>query len=88
LDAIVAGEWIEHVEGVLVVSALLPRIVTKKELRQIVPYSAQHILRLEKQGRFPRRIQIGLRRVGWRLSEIENWLAQREQQSPSQSAAR
>ena len=60
------------------VSTSLPRIVTKKELRQIVPYSAQHILRLEKQGLFPRRIQIGIRRVGWRLSEIENWLAARE----------
>ena len=60
----------------------LPRIVTKKELRLIVPYSAQHILRLEKQGRFPRRIQIGTRRVGWRLSDIEHWLAMREQQSP------
>ena len=56
----------------------LPRIVTKKELRLIVPYSAQHILRLEKQGRFPRRIQIGIRRVGWRLSDIENWLSARE----------
>lgn len=55
----------------------LPRIVTKKELRLIVPYSPQHILRLEKQGRFPKRIQIGLRRVGWRLSDIEAWLATR-----------
>lgn len=59
----------------------LPRIVTKKELKTIVPYSPQHILRLEKQGRFPRRIQIGIRRVGWRLTDIENWLASRERES-------
>lgn len=65
----------------------LPRIVTKKELKMIVPYSAQHILRLEKDGRFPRRIQIGIRRVGWRLSDIEKWLADRERASrPAMSA--
>ena len=58
-------------------SNALPRIVTKRELRQIVPYSPQHILRLEKQGNFPRRIQIGARRVGWYLSEVETWLAER-----------
>jgi prophage regulatory protein len=59
----------------------LPRIVTKKELRLMVPYTPQHILRLEKQNKFPRRIRIGERRVGWRLSDIEAWLAQRERQS-------
>ena len=58
-------------------SNILPRIVTRRELRQIVPYSPQHILRLEKQGKFPKRIQIGARRVGWYLSDIEAWLAQR-----------
>ena len=55
----------------------LPRIVTKKELRLLVPYTPQHILKLEKKGRFPRRIQIGPRRVGWRLSDIESWIADR-----------
>jgi prophage regulatory protein len=55
----------------------LPRIVTKRELRLIVPFSPQHILRLEKQGKFPIRVRIGTRRVGWYLSEIETWLAQR-----------
>ena len=58
-------------------SNVLPRIVTKRELRLIVPYSPQHILRLEKQGRFPSRIRIGARRVGWHLTEIEAWLAER-----------
>ncbi|MFN0135088.1 MAG: helix-turn-helix transcriptional regulator [Phycisphaerae bacterium] len=55
----------------------LPRIITKKELRLIVPYTPQHILRLEKQHRFPRRIRIGERRVGWLLSDIEAWLESR-----------
>jgi prophage regulatory protein len=56
----------------------LPRIITKKELRLLVPYSPQHILRLEKQGKFPKRIPIGARRVGWWLHEVLAWLAERE----------
>lgn len=55
----------------------LPRIITKKELAQLVPYSAQHVLRLEKVGKFPRRIRIGERRVGWWLHEVLAWLEQR-----------
>lgn len=59
----------------------LPRIVSKKELRQMVPFTPQHILRLEKQGRFPRRIRLGERRVGWRLTDIEAWLDARAAES-------
>jgi prophage regulatory protein len=58
-------------------STVLPRVITRKELRQIVPYTPQHILRLEKQGKFPPRIHIGDRRVGWYLADIETWLANR-----------
>ena len=50
------------------------RIITRKELQKIVPFTPQHILRLEKEGKFPRRLQLGERRVGWRLSHIESWL--------------
>ena len=63
-------------------SSNLPRIITKKELRLIVPYTPQHILRLEKQGKFPKRIQIGARRVGWYLVELERWLDQRARGTP------
>jgi prophage regulatory protein len=59
------------------VSDRLPRIITKKELRLIVPFTPQHILRLEKRGQFPQRIQIGARRVGWSLAEVERWLSER-----------
>jgi prophage regulatory protein len=55
----------------------LPRIISRKELRLVVPFSPQHILRLEKRGSFPKRIRIGERRVGWRLSDVEAWLATR-----------
>ena len=55
----------------------LPRIISKKELKRIIPYTPQHILRLEKQGKFPKRIQVGERRVGWLLSDVESWIESR-----------
>ena len=54
-----------------------PRLITRKELRRMIPYTPQHILRLEKMGAFPKRIRLGGNRVAWLLSEIENWIAAR-----------
>lgn len=60
------------------------QVVSKKELRTLcgIPYSGQHIARLEAAGRFPKRIKLGQNRVAWLLTEIEAWLdvriAQRE----------
>lgn len=55
------------------------QIVSKKELRTVcgIPYSPQHIARLEAVGRFPKRIQLGQNRVAWLLSEVEEWLDER-----------
>jgi prophage regulatory protein len=53
------------------------RIITQKELRSLVPYTPHHILRLEKAGKFPRRLQLGQNRVGWRQIDIEAWIAAR-----------
>ena len=61
----------------------IPRIITKRQLRLIVPYSVQHLLRLERKGKFPKRIQIGARRVGWYLSDVESWLQQRVRGIPA-----
>lgn len=55
-------------------------VITKKQLRQMVPYSGQHIGRLERAGKFPRRVSLGENRVGWVLSEIRQWLADRKSQ--------
>ena len=59
------------------ISSILERLITKQELRPIVPYTPQHILRLEKQGKFPRRVQVGANRVAWLSSEVEAWVAAR-----------
>ena len=36
----------------------LPQVITRRELRRMVPYRLQHILRLEKKGKFPQRIKL------------------------------
>ncbi len=55
------------------------QLVSKKELKAAfgIPYSFQHVARLEKAGRFPKRIQLGQNRVAWLRSEIEAWIAER-----------
>jgi prophage regulatory protein len=53
------------------------RILSKRQLRELVLYSPQHIDRLEKSGRFPKRIRLGPNRVGWIESEVIDWLQQR-----------
>lgn len=52
-------------------------MITRKELLLLVPYTITHIYRLEAAGRFPARVQIGQRRVAWRLSEVLAWLENR-----------
>ena len=53
------------------------RILSKRQLKELVLYSPQHIARLEKAGTFPKRVQIGLNRVGWVESEVLDWLQER-----------
>ena len=65
----------------------LPRVITRRELRRLVPYGPQHILRLEKKGKFPKRIKIGERRVGWWLHEVMAWLDQKSGTNTATRAA-
>jgi prophage regulatory protein len=53
------------------------RILSKKQLKELVLYSPQHIARMEKAGKFPKRIQLGPNRVGWVEDEVLNWLRPR-----------
>ncbi len=53
------------------------RILSKRQLKELVLYSPQHIARLEKAGAFPKRVQLGLNRVGWVEAEVIDWLQQR-----------
>ena len=50
------------------------RIIRKPELLRQVSVSDVTIWRMEKAGRFPKRIQIGGNSVGWLQSEVTHWL--------------
>jgi len=53
------------------------RIIRKPELFSRLGLSDATIWRMEKSGKFPRRIQIGGKAVGWFDTEIDNWLSQK-----------
>ena len=60
----------------------MARIIDWKVLKTMVPYCRQHIARLEKVGKFPKRLNLnpegGPRsRKGWRLDEVEAWIESR-----------
>ena len=56
---------------------IVMRILSKRQVKELVLYSPQHIARLEKAGVFPKRVQLGPNRVGWVESEVLDWLEQR-----------
>ncbi len=53
------------------------RILSKRQLKELVLYSPQHIARLEKAKQFPQRIILGPNRVGWVEQEVLDWLQDR-----------
>ena len=53
------------------------KLLSKKQVREIVLYSPQHIDRLEKEGKFPVRVRLGQMRVGWVEAEVLEWLQAR-----------
>ena len=53
------------------------RILSKRQVKELVLYSPQHIARLEKAGLFPKRVQLGPNRVGWVEAEVLDWLKKR-----------
>lgn len=56
---------------------IVMRILSKRQLKELVLYSPQHIARLEAAGKFPVRVQLGPNRVGWVEDEVLDWLQQR-----------
>lgn len=51
------------------------KMLSKRQLRELVLYSPQHVARLEKAGQFPKRVQLGPSRVGWVEAEVLDWLS-------------
>lgn len=56
---------------------IVMRMLSKRQLKELVLYSPQHIARLEKAGLFPLRVKLGPNRVGWVEEEVLGWLQKR-----------
>ena len=56
---------------------IVMKLLSKRQLKEMVLYSPQHIARLEKAGKFPKRVPLGPNRVGWVEEEVLDWLQQR-----------
>lgn len=59
------------------------RTIRRHELHQIVPLAETTIYELEQRGEFPRRFRLTARCVVWDLEEVEAWIEDRKQASPS-----
>ena len=53
------------------------KMLSKRQVKELVLYSPQHIARLEAAGEFPKRVQLGQNRVGWIEDEVLDWLQSR-----------
>lgn len=51
-----------------------PSIIRPSSLRSAVGLSRWTALRLEREGKFPRRIKLSARAVGWRSDEVQAWM--------------
>src|SRR4051794_38273727 len=56
------------------------RLLSKRQLKELVLYCPQHVQRLEDAKRFPKRVRLGngpRSRVGWIECEFMEWLQKR-----------
>lgn len=61
-----------------VVLAPLGRILRRKNVRRVTGLSDTTIWRLEKAGKFPRRLQLTANTVGWSEREVRDWIESRK----------
>lgn len=54
------------------------RLLSKEDLRRLLPYSNDHLRRLERAGLFPRRVRLGTGRIGWSEREVTEWIEARK----------
>lgn len=53
------------------------RLIQLPEVRARIPIDRSTIWRMTREGRFPAPVDLGLRRLAWRESEINRWIAER-----------
>ena len=57
------------------------RLLRLPQVCQVTGFQRSMIYQLEADRRFPRRIKIGVRAVGWIEGEVQQWVRQRIEQS-------
>lgn len=63
------------------------RVIRKPELLGMIGLSDATVWRMERAGRFPRRINLGGNSVGWIDAEIAAWLDKKAAERPESQAA-
>jgi prophage regulatory protein len=53
------------------------RILRRAEVLSMVPLSDASLRRMEKDGRFPKRIRLGSQSYGWVENEVLDWIRSR-----------
>jgi predicted DNA-binding transcriptional regulator AlpA len=56
----------------------IDHIIRAKEVQSMTGLSRTTLWRMENKGEFPRRVSLGVGSVGWRHSEVQHWLANRQ----------
>ena len=51
------------------------RIIRREEVTRLTGIARATLYKLIKEGKFPAPLRLGERSVGWRLADIDTWLA-------------
>ncbi|MBN2808627.1 MAG: AlpA family phage regulatory protein [Deltaproteobacteria bacterium] len=54
------------------------QILRPKDLTLMLGISRTSLWRLDRDDSFPKRVTLGARSIGWKLSEVESWLEQKQ----------
>ena len=52
-------------------------LILSAKISELIPYSQNHLRRLEAKGQFPKRIRIGENRIAWLKDEVDSWIEER-----------
>lgn len=74
----VLGQVTSHKPVPLHSPAEVDRIIRAKEVQELTGLSRTTLWRFENKGEFPRRVSLGASTVGWKLSEVQNWIRERQ----------
>lgn len=58
-------------------TAAQDRFLRFDAVAHMIGLSRSTIWRMEQEGRFPKRVQLGSKSVAWRLSDVNSWMATR-----------